>query len=86
MAKTIGKPAPRTTESLIAALRERGGDVRQQVIAHETLARLRAERATAMDTARAAQLDVDIRFWRGFVDEDIDVEPLMPAVAAEDGA
>lgn len=72
MAKIAVKlEAARTTESLIAGLRERGGDVRQQIIAHETLARLRAERAAASDPVRVAQLDVDIRFWLGFVDEDV---------------
>jgi hypothetical protein len=72
VARTSTKPAPRTTESLIAGLRERGGDVRQQVIAHETLARLRAERGAVQDPKRIAELDVDIRFWLGFVDEDVD--------------
>lgn len=72
MAKTeIKLAAERTTESLIAGLRERGGDVRQQIIAHETLARLRAERAEATSSKRVAELDADIRFWLGFVDEDI---------------
>ena len=71
MAKILLNPA-RTTESLIAGLRERGGDVQQQIIAHETLARLRAERAEAQSAKRVADLDVDIRFWLGFVDEDID--------------
>lgn len=78
MPKVAPKPdPPRTTESLIAGLRERGGDVRQQIIAHETLARIRAERAAAQDPARVAQLDVDIRFWLGHVDEDVD----QPAAA-----
>jgi hypothetical protein len=83
VAKTSIKPAPRTTQSLIAGLRERGGDVRQQIIAHETLARLRAERTAAMDTARVAQLDADIRFWLGFVDEDID-QPAPASAGDED--
>jgi len=81
MAKIPVKPE-RTTENLIAALRERGGDVRQQIIAHETLARLRTERATAKDPARVAQIDVDIRFWRDKVDEDID-QPAPAAPVAE---
>lgn len=82
MAKMVFKlDPPRTTEGLIAALRQRGGDVRQQIIAHETLARLRAERAAVADPVRVAQLDADIRFWRGFVDEDVD----QPAKSARAG-
>jgi hypothetical protein len=81
MAKFIlnPEPAPRTTENLIAALRERGGDVRQQIIAHETLARIRAERNTAKDPKRVAELDGDIRFWLSHVDEDVD----QPAPVAD---
>jgi hypothetical protein len=82
MAKSVStKAAPaRTTESLIAGLRERAGDVRQQIIAHETLARIRAELAAATASKRIAELEVDVRFWLDFVDEDID----QPAPAAEE--
>lgn len=87
----ISRETPvRTTESLIADLRkqaeETGADVRQQVIAHETLAQLRAERAAAegrKDTQRVRDLDGQIRQWRGMVDEDVD-DQAVPAVPVDE--
>ncbi|SNY29038.1 hypothetical protein [Paractinoplanes atraurantiacus] len=68
----------RTTDDILADLRKRaegGEDVRQLVIAHESLARLRAERAEAVKAKldeKLPGLDAQIRHWLGFVDEDVD--------------
>lgn len=54
--------------------------VDQQVTAHETLARLRAERAehVAGDRAEAAAgMDAQISYWLRMVDDDVD-EPAAP--------
>lgn len=72
-----------TTESLVAELagelaeHEAAGQFvaaqarRQQIIAHETLARLRAEQATNPSGGLAAQIE----FWRSKVEIDIDTAP-----------
>ena len=67
----------RTTDSIIADLQKRaatGEDVRQQIIAHEALARLRAELAGLgnADPERAAGLRSQISLYLGLVDEDVD--------------
>lgn len=68
----------RTTDEIITELRARqaaGEDVRQQIISHETLARLRAE-LTTFDHAefpdRAAGLQGQINVHLGLIDEDVD--------------
>ena len=68
----------RTTDDIIKDLRERqaaGEDVRQQIISHETLARLRAELTTFDHREfpdRAAGLRSQIHVHLGHVDEDVD--------------
>lgn len=68
----------RTTDDILADLHKRadgGEDVRQLVIAHETLARMRAERSEAIkadDKARTRDLDTHIRYWLTMVAEDVD--------------
>lgn len=68
----------RTTDDILADLRKRadgGEDVRQLVIAHETLARLRAERAEAVKAKHSEKLpglDQQIRYWLTMVSEDVD--------------
>jgi hypothetical protein len=68
----------RTTDDILADLQKRaddGEDVRQQVIATQTLARLRAERADAIkakDNATVRLLDEKIRYWLTAVVEDVD--------------
>jgi hypothetical protein len=85
----------RTTDSIIADLNKRaeqGENVTQQVIAHETLARLRAERAEAVkrkDSQRVRDLDTQIVQWLGMVDEDVDdriaEQPKKDSVKTVDG-
>lgn len=68
----------RTTDAILTDLHQRadgGEDVRQQIIAHQTLARLRGERADAekaAETGRVHDLDAQIRYWLTLVDEDVD--------------
>lgn len=68
----------RTTDDILADLKKReadGEDVRQQIIAHETLARLRAERAEAVKAKHDEKLpglDQQIRYWLTMVSEDVD--------------
>jgi hypothetical protein len=68
----------RTTDVILAELHklaEDGEDVRQRVIAHETLSRLRAERGDAVkrkDAGRIRDLDVQIRQWLTMVNTDVD--------------
>lgn len=68
----------RTTDDILADLKKRaegGEDVRQLVIAHETLARLRAERAEAVKAKHDEKLpglDAQIKHWLTMVDEDVD--------------
>ena len=84
----------RTTDSIIEDLRKRsaatGEDVRQQIIAHEQLARLRAEllkHDATSDTGRT--LRAQISMYAAMVDEDVDeriVErPDKDSVAEVDG-
>lgn len=76
----------RTTDDILADLHKRadaGDDVRQLVIAHESLARLRAERAEAIKAKhddKLPGLDSQIRQWLAMVDEDVDTR-----VAGEPG-
>lgn len=68
----------RTTDDIIKDLQARaaaGEDVRQLVISHETIARLRAELTTfdpAADPERARGLTLQIGTHLGLVDEDVD--------------
>jgi hypothetical protein len=55
--------------------------INQQVIAHHTLARLRAERAALVargdDPLAVDGLDQQIRYWLTLVDEDIETEDMV---------
>jgi hypothetical protein len=68
----------RTTDDIIHDLQVRaaaGEDVRQQVISHETIARLRTELTTfdhSADPDRANGLQMQINTHLGLVDEDVD--------------
>lgn len=75
----------KTTETLIAGLEaqraehEQAGrivaarEAGQEVIAHQTLARLRAQRAGLVERGESTvDVDVHISFWRGHVTEDVD--------------
>lgn len=68
----------RTTENIIKDLRARataGEDVRQQVIAHDTIARLREELASfdhREQPERAAGLKQHVGLYLRMVDEDVD--------------
>lgn len=67
----------RTTDSIIADLRKRsaatGADYRQQIIAHEQLARLRADLLLNADNPDAAAgLRAQISQYLAMVDEDVD--------------
>jgi hypothetical protein len=66
----------RTTDDIIKDLRGReaaGEDLRQEIIAHEQLARLRAELVLhGDDPQRAATLRTQITSWLRMVSEDVD--------------
>lgn len=67
----------RTTDDIITDLRKRaeqGEDVRQQVIAHEEIARLRARLVELgdRDPELKAGLQTQIQGWLRLVDEDVD--------------
>lgn len=68
----------RTTDDIIKDLNKRaeaGEDVRQQILSHGALARLRVDRAAAVkadDHQLVAALDSQIRTHRGLVEEDVD--------------
>jgi hypothetical protein len=87
----------KTTDSIVDDLHRRIADaaeagilvevdnLKQQVIAHQHLARLRVEQADLTqrgETAAAANLNQQIRFWLGYVEDDVDVEQ-PPAAPAE---
>ncbi len=68
----------RTTDDIIKDLNKRaetGEDVRQQILSHGALARLRTDRAAAVkadDHQLVAALDSQSRTHRGLVEEDVD--------------
>ena len=67
----------RTTDDILTALNKRaaaGEDVRQQIVSHETLARLRAELAAAdrSDVQLIQALESQIHVHSNLVDEDVD--------------
>jgi hypothetical protein len=68
----------RTTDSLIADLQKRadaGEDVRQQILSHGALARLRADRETAVkagDQRLVNDIDLQIKYQLSFVEQDVD--------------
>lgn len=72
----------RTTDEILADLRKRAGageDVRQQVISHETIARLRAELAGVDPAGRRA---ADLRAQMGVHERLVDEQPAEPVPAA----
>lgn len=75
----------RTTDDILKDLRARaaaGEDVRQQIISHETVARLRPELAgvePGSDPERERGLAQQIRLHLGLVDEDVTVDADKPA-------
>lgn len=77
----------RTIEEIVDGLATRyaaGEDVRQQVIAHQALARLRTElaRVGPDEVDRAAGLRQQIGMYRRMVDEDVVDEPAEASVPA----
>lgn len=68
----------RTTDDILKDLRKRetaGEDVRQEIISHEALARLRTELTTfdhASDWPRVRGIESQINVHKGLISEDVD--------------